>query len=175
MSVKITYFVHGTTTDNKIIIEDRSSNTLENVLFSKEIIDKKFGLDNIKDITTIVKHCHSRRVLMTLKKHFPDTIKLSVYPYEQYGFTKDNWFEHEKGREKVLSEYKKIPIYLAKGDDIIPLLGARNISQLEDSIKSIDIKFSEDDIFRIENSIKKSKIAGPNMPEMIIKNGKLLR
>ena len=61
-----------------------------------------------------------------------------------------------------------------KGDDIITLLGARTIPQLEDSIKSTEINFSKDDIHRIENSMKKSKIVGPNMPKIIIKNGKIV-
>lgn len=100
----------------KIIIEDKSANTLENVLFSKSIIDKKFGLDNIKSMTAITKHYHSRRVLMTLKKHLPNNIKLHIYPYEQYGFTKDNWYKHKAGKERVLSEYEKISKYLAKSD-----------------------------------------------------------
>lgn len=36
--------------------------------------------------------------------------------YEIYGFTKEDWFETEIGKEKVLSEWNKIPQYLLKGD-----------------------------------------------------------
>ncbi|OIO47782.1 MAG: hypothetical protein AUJ28_00575 [Parcubacteria group bacterium CG1_02_37_51] len=102
--------------NDDIILENKSTNSLENVLFSKQIIDQDFGFDKIKKIIAVVKYYHSRRALMTLKKHFPKTIKLMPVTYEIYGFTIDNWFNNEIGKEKVLSEWNKIPEYLAKGD-----------------------------------------------------------
>jgi uncharacterized SAM-binding protein YcdF (DUF218 family) len=99
-----------------IIVENKSTNSLENVLFSKDIICREMGFNNIKKIIAVVKHYHSRRAIMTLKKHFPKTVDLLPIAYEIYGFTKDNWFEKEVGREKVMSEWEKISKYLAKGD-----------------------------------------------------------
>jgi uncharacterized SAM-binding protein YcdF (DUF218 family) len=101
---------------NDMILEAKSENSLENVLFSKEIIDKKIGLRNIQKIIAVVKHYHSRRALMTLKKHFPDHIEFIPVTYDIYGFTEVNWFETAVGKDKVLSEWKKIPEYLEKGD-----------------------------------------------------------
>jgi len=102
--------------DEDIILENMSTNSLENVLFSKKIIDEKLGLNNIKSIIVIVKHYHSRRALMTLKKHFPKNIKIILATYEVYGFNKNNWFESEAGREKVLGEWDKILRYTEKGN-----------------------------------------------------------
>lgn len=99
-----------------IILEDKSTNSLENVLFSKKVIEQNFGFEKVKKIIAVVKHYHSRRALMTLKKHFPKTIELIPVTYEIYGFTIDNWFDNKTGKEKVLSEWNKIPKYLAKGD-----------------------------------------------------------
>jgi len=99
-----------------IILEEQSTNSLENVLFSKQIISEKIGFDKIKKIIAIVKHYHSRRALMTLKKHFPKTIELIPATYEIYGFTMDNWFNNEIGKEKVMNEWNKILSYLEKGD-----------------------------------------------------------
>jgi len=99
-----------------IILEDKSTNSLENVFYSKKVIEKNFGFEKIKKIIAVVKHYHSRRALMTLKKHFPKTIKLIPVTYEVYGFTIDNWFNNEIGKKKVLSEWNKIQEYLAKGD-----------------------------------------------------------
>jgi len=99
-----------------IILENQSTNTLENVLFSKKIIEKKLGFSNIKKIIAVVKHYHSRRALMTLKKHFPKNIELIPVTYEIYGFTKNNWHKNETGKEKAMSEWNKIPKYLKKGD-----------------------------------------------------------
>jgi len=99
-----------------IILEDNSTNSLENVLFSKKIIEQNFGFEKIKKIIAVVKHYHSRRALMTLKKHFSRDVRLIPVTYEVYGFTIDDWFNSELGRKKVLDEWNKIPVYLAKGD-----------------------------------------------------------
>ncbi len=103
---------------NDVLIENKSTNTLENVLFSLEVIDKKLGLKNIKIITAIVKNYHARRVLMTLRKHVPSYIqfKVAAYTSNYYPFTKENWTESDLGKEKVLEEVEKIKTYLAKGD-----------------------------------------------------------
>lgn len=99
-----------------ILTEEESTNSLENVLFSKIIIENKIGFKNIKKIIAVTKHYHSRRALMTIRKHFPKNIELIPAPYNIYGFTKNNWFRDEKGREKVMSEWTKIQKYLKKGD-----------------------------------------------------------
>ncbi len=99
-----------------ILTEGKSTNSLENVLFSKMVIEDVIGLKNIDTILLIVKHYHSRRALMTLKRHLPKTIALSPVVYDMGGFTKDNWHSNRYGVEKVMSEWQKIPIYLAKGD-----------------------------------------------------------
>jgi uncharacterized SAM-binding protein YcdF (DUF218 family) len=99
-----------------IIVEDRSTNTLENVLFSKDLIDQKIGLHKIRIIIAVVKNYHARGSLMTLKKHFPSYVEFKAVPYSLYGFNKKNWYLTEKGREKVLGEVEKIKKYLKKGD-----------------------------------------------------------
>ncbi len=102
--------------NNDIILERKSTNSLENVLFSKQVIGEKIGFEKIRKIIAVVKHYHSRRALMTLKKHFPNTVELIPATYEIYGFTQENWFKNKVGKEKVLNEWKKIPEYLLKGD-----------------------------------------------------------
>ncbi|MFH1078466.1 MAG: YdcF family protein [Patescibacteria group bacterium] len=99
-----------------ILLENRSTNTLENVLFSKKIIEDHTGFKNIDSIIAVVKHYHSRRALMTLTKHFPKHIELIPVTYDVCGFTKEHWFEDETGQKCVLKEWSKIPEYLTKGD-----------------------------------------------------------
>lgn len=99
-----------------IILEKESSNSLENVLFSKKIIDQNFDLKKTKRIILVVKHYHSRRALMTIKKYFPKTITFLIATYDIHNFTRNNWHETGLGREKVLSEWKKISRYLKKRD-----------------------------------------------------------
>jgi uncharacterized SAM-binding protein YcdF (DUF218 family) len=101
-----------------IFIEDKSINTLENVIFSKEIIDRELGIKNIRVITAVVKNYHARRALMTLRKYMPGHIRLkaAAYTSAHYPFTKDNWSEVKCGKRKVAEELKKIEKYFAKGD-----------------------------------------------------------
>jgi uncharacterized SAM-binding protein YcdF (DUF218 family) len=99
-----------------IIREDKSTNSLENVLFSENVIGEMLGWENIKKILVVTKHYHIRRAMMTLKKHFPDSVRLIPTPYDILGFSRDNWQDTASGKEKVMSEWGKIKEYLAKGD-----------------------------------------------------------
>lgn len=104
--------------DRDILIEDRSTNTLENVLLSREVIDREIGLDNVGTVAAIVKNYHARRALMTLKRHMPQHVSLrtAVYVTAAYGFTRDDWHRSALGRERVTGELERISRYLAKGD-----------------------------------------------------------
>lgn len=99
-----------------ILSESKSTNTLENVLFSRQVIEDKIGFNKISKIVIVAKHYHSRRDLMTLKKHFPKHISYFLVTYNVYGFTKHNWFNTEKGKEEVMAEWDKIHLYLKKDD-----------------------------------------------------------
>ena len=99
-----------------LIIENKSDNTLENVLFAKEKIEQTIGFENIKKVIAVVKHYHAKRALMTLKKHFPKDIELFPAIYDINNFNQNNWHQREVGRRNVLSEWKKIPKYLAQND-----------------------------------------------------------
>lgn len=79
---------------------------------------------------------------------------------------------HEISKEKDISASQLAHAWiLAKGEDVIPLIGARNLVQLNDSIQCINVKLSEADILKIEYAKKDSTITGQSMPKMVIKNG----
>lgn len=99
-----------------IILENESTNTLENVLFSKKIIEEKIGFENIKTILAVMKSYHARRAIMTLKKHFPKNIEFLPIPYDMFDFTRDNWQDSEMGKKKAIGEFDKIKQYLKEGD-----------------------------------------------------------
>lgn len=63
---------------------------------------------------------------------------------------------------------------LAKGEDIIPLIGSRKVKNLQNSIKTLDIALSENDVKRIEAAIPQNEIAGESFPNMKFKNGKVV-
>jgi uncharacterized SAM-binding protein YcdF (DUF218 family) len=101
-----------------ILIEDRSTNTLENVVLAREVLDREVGLAKVARIAVVVKNGHSRRALMTLRRHMPGHIGLLVAPYVPgyLGVTKADWSESEAGRKMVKGELDRIGKYLKKGD-----------------------------------------------------------
>lgn len=101
-----------------ILLENQSTNTLENVVFSLDVIDREVGLETIHSIVAVAKNFHARRALMTLRRHVPKSMKIKVAAYIslKYPFTKDDWHETDAGRHRVLEEMNKIKTYLDKGD-----------------------------------------------------------
>lgn len=95
----------------QVIVEDRSTNTLENVTFALPLIEAKMPLASLTTILVICKWMHSRRVLMTLKRHFPRGIRYYAHTYEPEGITRNNWHRHPQGA-KVLKNWERIPQYL---------------------------------------------------------------
>lgn len=53
---------------------------------------------------------------------------------------------------------------LSRGDDVIPLIGARKRSQLHDSLGALDLHLSPDDLSRIEEAVHPELVAGEYYP-----------
>jgi hypothetical protein len=51
---------------------------------------------------------------MTLQRHWPG-LRLSVCPVNYFSIPAERWHEHEEFRARVLTEFAKIPRYLAEG------------------------------------------------------------
>lgn len=64
---------------------------------------------------------------------------------------------------------------LAKGEDILPLIGARRPAQLTDSVKALSIKLTARDMQRIEAAIPENEIAGSYFPGLKFQNGVVVR
>lgn len=100
-----------------VFLEDKASNTLENVLFSKKLLEEKGVLSEVETVCAIMANIHARRVMMTFKKNFPPTIKVKACPYlySPYDWTKENWINDDLARKFVMKEVSKISEYLEKG------------------------------------------------------------
>lgn len=97
----------------KIIIEDESNNTTENVLYSMIALEKKLLLKNVKRLIVVTSPFHMQRVILTTSKYLPKWIKCSYcYPLENE-FSKDNWPNSERGIRLVTHEAKRL-IYYSK-------------------------------------------------------------
>lgn len=97
-----------------ILVEDKATNTGENVIYAKELLEKEKGAGAIKSIIAIGHIQASRRFLMTLERHWPEPVKM---------FTADNcfkaprelWHTDPAFKQAVLFQFKKIAPYLALG------------------------------------------------------------
>jgi aryl-alcohol dehydrogenase-like predicted oxidoreductase len=49
---------------------------------------------------------------------------------------------------------------LSRGDDVVPLVGARRRDRLTEALGALDIKLSADDLVRIEEAIPVDAVAG---------------
>jgi|GEM_PF-5606422 len=96
---------------NAILLEEKSNNTLENMQYSLEILQKSDYWGKVNSISIVAIHFHSRRVLMTAQKIIPNYINIQIECYSSALYSNQNWHDVERGREAVLSELTKIHKY----------------------------------------------------------------
>lgn len=101
----------------QIIVENKSTNTLENVTFALPLIEQKLPVASIRTVLAVCKWMHSRRALMTLKRHLPRGVRYYAQTYEPNDITHQNWHENPRaGSANVLKNWDNIPKYLEWGD-----------------------------------------------------------
>lgn len=101
--------------EERILIESKSTNSLENVVFSKKIILKKFGRIPSK-IIVIHKVFHGRRAIMTLRKNLSQNPKYILQLVETLNHKTKNWWKNKKLKNHIIDEIRKIGEYTLKGD-----------------------------------------------------------
>ncbi|OME92281.1 MULTISPECIES: YdcF family protein [Paenibacillus] len=101
---------------NVIMYEDRSRNTLENVLFAKEV----FNFNAIESLLIVCKSHGAGRQYRTLAKHSPPKINYFSYgfvlSYNGQTINRENWMHSSIGRSRVFGEYLRICFYGDRGD-----------------------------------------------------------
>ncbi|HEX9173666.1 MAG TPA: YdcF family protein [Telluria sp.] len=100
--------------ETALILETAATNTGENVRFGRTRLAEVLDPAAIRSVVVIGKICSTRRYLMTLKRHWPG-LRMSACPVNYFGIAAERWHEHEEFRSRVLSEFDKIPRYLAAG------------------------------------------------------------
>lgn len=96
-----------------LLVENRSTNTQENIEMAMELI-KERGIEMPKTMITIGNIAAGRRFLMTLKKRWPDVFAMAAN-FNAFPTPLDKWQGSDIFKEKVLNEYRKIEPYLACG------------------------------------------------------------
>jgi len=107
---------HGVPSD-LILVQDKSTNTLEDVAFSLEVLEKNDI--SPESIAFLCKAHHSGRCLRTLRKFFlSQTLSPVTYlaEYEGVKVSKADWYQHEVSRGRVYGEYLRIIEYSKRGD-----------------------------------------------------------
>ena len=100
--------------EENIIVEGEAQSTIENVRYSKLLLDEKIGLENIRSVLA-VGHIHaSRRFLMTLERLWPEVTKMFTTS-NCFGVPRELWHTHPDFRRAVLFEYERMPKSLKKG------------------------------------------------------------
>ena len=100
-----------------ILVQDKSTNTLEDVAFSLDVLEKHDV--SPESIAFLCKAHHSGRCLRTLRKFFPShTLSPITYlaEYEGVKISKEDWYQHEVSRGRVYGEYLRIIEYTKRGD-----------------------------------------------------------
>jgi aryl-alcohol dehydrogenase-like predicted oxidoreductase len=64
------------------------------------------------------------------------------------------------GERGVTASQLAIAWVLAKGDDIVPVLGSRTVEQIEAALAALELKLTEEEIALLEQSVPADKIAG---------------
>lgn len=100
-----------------IFVETKSSNTLENFRFSRDLIEKVIGWKNIHLVSLSAKPYHMRRALMTARMQWPAHINYVMRPSNAPDDPPaSTWWETESGRLFALAELRAIGTYALAGD-----------------------------------------------------------
>jgi uncharacterized SAM-binding protein YcdF (DUF218 family) len=99
----------------RIILENRSTNTAENVSLAVQRIAERLELKRVRSLLAVTKWYHSRRALMTLKRYMPEGVQYFTKCYEPDGISRVDWFLNDESATVVLKEWQVIPKYLSEG------------------------------------------------------------
>ncbi len=103
--------------EDVIITEEKSVNSIENVVYAKEIFD----FTSISSILFISKSMAAGRQYGLLRAHFPHIKKIVPYPYDStLGdsdriVTRSNWTLDEQSKSFVFGSYLRLILFSRKG------------------------------------------------------------
>jgi hypothetical protein len=104
--------------EQQIIVEDRSTNSLENVLFAQQVYD----FASLTSILTICRSHGAGRQCRTLRHHIDPRITVRPYSFatnvgrEGVPVTRENWMTMEDSSAGIFGNFLKIIKYGRKGD-----------------------------------------------------------
>lgn len=100
----------GLSTDD-VLLENKASNTLENMLLSKELLSAKGLFKPNMTVNLVSINYHMCRALVTLGDVFGPAVNLGVANYMSQYCDPASWHKNPKGSALILEEAKKIKQY----------------------------------------------------------------
>lgn len=94
--------------ESSIIVENKSLNTVENILCALVELQRTMWLNNVKSILLVTTSFHMRRSLHIARYLFPSHIKVFPCPADDTTTRRDNWMNTPVGIERAKAEAMKI-------------------------------------------------------------------
>lgn len=94
-----------------IIVEDSSTNTQENMVFSR---DATKGLE-IKSLISVGHAIYGRRILMTLAQNWPEISRPMMSNVWFPGFNQSNWMRNSDYFKEAVAQFERLDHYVASG------------------------------------------------------------
>lgn len=119
---------------DSIIVEEKSSNTLENIVFGMDILKSK-GI-TVGKFILVAKPFHMRRCLATFQKQFPEVSLICSPPITSFLESIDR--PRDEFAKRLLAEVDRLRVYADKGDireQIIP-------REVEEAMRNITNNFT---------------------------------
>ena len=104
--------------EEDIIIENSSMNTVENILFALVKLQRTFSLNKVRKVLLVTTAYHMRRSLAIARYLFPPHIAIIPCPANDNHTRRDNWMRTPVGIERAKNEATKIIDYVING--VIP-------------------------------------------------------
>jgi len=90
-------------------------------------------------------------------------------------FTGENFDKNRKIVEALEDEASELGVttaqlvlawVMAKGEDIVPIPGTKRVARIEENVKALDLKLTQDDLDRLEKAVPLGSAAGDRYPDM---------
>ncbi len=104
--------------EEDIILENRSQNTVENILFALIELQRSFWLNNVHGVLLVTTAYHMRRSLAIARYLFPGHVAVVPCPANDNNTRRDNWMNTPVGIERAKGEAMNIVRYVTNG--VIP-------------------------------------------------------
>ena len=101
--------------EEDIIMENRSLNTIENLLCGLVELQRALGLHNIHQVLLVTTAYHMRRSLAIARYLFPAHIEVIPCPADDTNTRRENWMQSDMGIQRVKNEAMKIAAYVNNG------------------------------------------------------------